>query len=177
MPFPWKSIWKVKAPRRVVFFLWSVAWGRILTCDNLMRRGHVMVGWCCLCRAAGESVDHLLLHCEVARVLWHCVFRAFGVAWVLPNQIPALLIGWWNWFGKHSSQVWNMVPHCLMWTLWRERNSRTFEDIEHPVGRLIETLFSSLFDWARVWGLTSSCSVGDFLESLDYSSTYSDSTL
>uniref|UniRef100_A0A2N9JAS3 DUF668 domain-containing protein n=1 Tax=Fagus sylvatica TaxID=28930 RepID=A0A2N9JAS3_FAGSY len=105
MPFPWKSIWKVKAPRRVVFFLWSVAWGRILTCDNLMRRGHVMVGWCCLCRAAGESVDHLLLHCEVARVLWHCVFRAFGVAWVLPNQIPALLIGWWNWFGKHSSQV------------------------------------------------------------------------
>uniref|UniRef100_A0A2N9EQD7 Reverse transcriptase domain-containing protein n=1 Tax=Fagus sylvatica TaxID=28930 RepID=A0A2N9EQD7_FAGSY len=175
--FPWKSIWKVKAPRRVVFFLWSVAWGRILTCDNLMRRGHVMAGWCCLCRAAGESVDHLLLHCEVARVLWHCVFRAFGVAWVLPNQIPALLIGWWNWFGKHSSQVWNMVPHCLMWTLWRERNSRTFEDIEHPVGRLIETLFSSLFDWARVWGLTSSCSVGDFLESLDFSSTYSDSTL
>ena len=175
--FPWKSIWKVKAPRRVVFFLWSVAWGRILTCDNLMRRGHVMAGWCCLCRAAGESVDHLRLHCDVARDLWHCVLHAFGVAWVLPNHIPALLFGWWNWFGKHSSQVWNMVPHCLMWTLWWERNSRTFEDIDHPVGRLIETLFSSLFDWARVWGLTSSCSVGNFLESLDFSSTSFDSAL
>jgi hypothetical protein len=135
-----------------------------------MRRGHVMAGWCCLYRADGESVDHLFLHCEVARELWHCVFRAFGVAWVLPDHIPALLFGWWNWFGKHSSQVWNLVPHCLMWTLWWERNSRTFEDIDHPVGRLIEILFSSLFDWARVWGLTSSCSVGDFLESLDFSS-------
>uniref|UniRef100_A0A2N9J7S2 Clp ATPase C-terminal domain-containing protein n=1 Tax=Fagus sylvatica TaxID=28930 RepID=A0A2N9J7S2_FAGSY len=44
VPFPWRSIWKVKAPRRIIFFLWSVAWGRILTCDNLMRRGHVMAG-------------------------------------------------------------------------------------------------------------------------------------
>uniref|UniRef100_A0A2N9F4W2 Reverse transcriptase domain-containing protein n=1 Tax=Fagus sylvatica TaxID=28930 RepID=A0A2N9F4W2_FAGSY len=37
--FPWKSIWRVKAPRRVSFFVWTAAWGRILTCDNLMKRG------------------------------------------------------------------------------------------------------------------------------------------
>ena len=28
--FPWRAIWKVKAPRRVSFFIWSVTWGRIL---------------------------------------------------------------------------------------------------------------------------------------------------
>ncbi len=38
--FPWKSIWRVKAPRRVYLFVWSVAWGKILTCDNLMRQGY-----------------------------------------------------------------------------------------------------------------------------------------
>ena len=122
-------------------------------------------------------MDHLFLHCAVARELWHWVFRAFGVAWVLPDHIPALLFGWWNWFGKHSSQVWNLIPHCLMWTLWWEQNSRTFEDIDHPVGRLIEVLFSSLFDWAKVWGLTASPSVGDFVESLDYSVIASSPTL
>uniref|UniRef100_A0A2N9FQN7 Reverse transcriptase zinc-binding domain-containing protein n=1 Tax=Fagus sylvatica TaxID=28930 RepID=A0A2N9FQN7_FAGSY len=37
--FPWKAIWRAKAPRRVSFFVWSAAWGKILTCDNLMRRG------------------------------------------------------------------------------------------------------------------------------------------
>jgi hypothetical protein len=37
--FPWKSIWKVKAPPRITFFLWVTAWGRILTVDNLRRRG------------------------------------------------------------------------------------------------------------------------------------------
>ena len=35
--FPWKSIWRVKAPPRVAFFIWTTALGRILTCDNLMR--------------------------------------------------------------------------------------------------------------------------------------------
>jgi hypothetical protein len=43
MIFPWKSIWRIKAPRRVSFFVWTTVWGKILTCDNLMR-GYVMVG-------------------------------------------------------------------------------------------------------------------------------------
>jgi hypothetical protein len=30
-----KGIWGVKAPRRVAFFVWMAAWGKILTCDNL----------------------------------------------------------------------------------------------------------------------------------------------
>jgi hypothetical protein len=42
--FPWKSVWKVKAPPRVAFFIWSAAWGKILTCDNLMRIGYTMAG-------------------------------------------------------------------------------------------------------------------------------------
>uniref|UniRef100_A0A2N9J7B6 Reverse transcriptase zinc-binding domain-containing protein n=1 Tax=Fagus sylvatica TaxID=28930 RepID=A0A2N9J7B6_FAGSY len=40
--FPWKCIWSVKAPPRVAFFMWTVAWGRILTCDNLKKKGIVM---------------------------------------------------------------------------------------------------------------------------------------
>jgi hypothetical protein len=32
---PWKSIWGVKAPRSVAFFVWTAAWGKILTCENL----------------------------------------------------------------------------------------------------------------------------------------------
>jgi hypothetical protein len=42
-----------------------------------------MVGWCSMCRCNGETVDHLLLHCPVARELWSFVFRLFGVDWVI----------------------------------------------------------------------------------------------
>ena len=36
--FPWKDIWKIKVPRRVSFFVWTVAWDKILTGDNLQVR-------------------------------------------------------------------------------------------------------------------------------------------
>jgi hypothetical protein len=35
--FPWKSIWRSKAPPRVAFFAWTAARGKILTLDNLRR--------------------------------------------------------------------------------------------------------------------------------------------
>uniref|UniRef100_A0A2N9G8A9 Reverse transcriptase zinc-binding domain-containing protein n=1 Tax=Fagus sylvatica TaxID=28930 RepID=A0A2N9G8A9_FAGSY len=91
--FPWRAIWRVKAPRRVSFFLWSAAWGKILTCDNLMRHGFNLASWCCMCQNAGETGPHLLIHCGMASDLWHLVLRSFGVLWVFPNNIADLLFG------------------------------------------------------------------------------------
>ena len=82
-----------------------------------------------MCRHCGESVDHLLLHCEMAYRLWSFVFITFGLSWVVPSSIPDLLFGWWNWLGKHSSQIWNLVPLCIFWCIWKEQNRRTFEDL------------------------------------------------
>ena len=144
--FPWKSIWRVKAPRRVSFFVWTAAHGRILTCDNLMKRGFVMAGWCCMCKCSGESVDHLLLHCEVVREVWNFLLRYFGVSWVFPATVSDLLFGWHNCWGKQSSLIWNLVAHCIMWTIWWERNCRIFEDKEHSVDRIIERVMGSLYD-------------------------------
>ena len=166
--FPWKGIWGVKAPPRVSFFMWTVAWGWILTCDNLKKKGFVLASWCCMCKNAEETVDHLLLHCWVARQLWNFVFLFVGIDWVLLLHVSNLLFGWWNWFGKRSSGVWNLIPSCLMWTIWRERNKRTFENMETPVAKVIEIFFVSLYDWSRAWGLTSSPFVGEFLASLAF---------
>ncbi len=143
--FPWRAIWRVKAPCRVSFFLWSTAWGRILTCDNLMRRGYTLVGWCCMCCNAGETGNHLLTHCTLASALWHLVLRSFGVPWVFPNSIADLLFGWFNCFGKHNCLVWNLVPLCLMWTVWRECNSCIFDDVDLSITKLEELFFGRLF--------------------------------
>ena len=72
--FPWKASWGVRVPRRVAFFTWSAAWGRILTADNLMRRGFQLAGRCYMCRCEGETISHLLLHCPIAMEMWSYVF-------------------------------------------------------------------------------------------------------
>ena len=74
------TIWRVKAPRRVSFFVWCVDWNKILTGDNLRLRRLNFVDWCIMCRHCGETVDHLLLHCEMAYRLWSFVFITFGLS-------------------------------------------------------------------------------------------------
>ena len=163
--FPWKGVWKVKAPRRVSFFVWTAVWDRILTGDNLRGRWD-FVDWCIMCHSNGETVDHLFLHCGNAYRLWSLVFRSFGFSWVLPRSIADTLFGWWNWPGKHLSYIWNLAPLCLMWCLWRERNRRTFENMDSLDDQLLASFSGTLFDWSRAWRLTSSDSLPMFLRSL-----------
>ena len=124
------------------------------------------VGVVCMCRCNGESVDHLLIHCSMAGVLWNFVFRSFGIQWVLAKQVVDLLGGWWNMLGNHTSEIWNLVPLCLMWTLWRECNRRTFEDVEKSASQLLDCFASLLFEWSCAWGFTSSTTVLHFISSL-----------
>ena len=73
-------------------------------------------------------MDHLLIHCPVAYSLWMRMLQVFGIQWVMPGLVKSLLFCWYNWFGKFSLDIWNMVPGCLMWVIWMERNRRSFED-------------------------------------------------
>jgi hypothetical protein len=41
-PFPWKSIWRIKALPRVAFLVWPTALGKIFTLDNLRKKNMVL---------------------------------------------------------------------------------------------------------------------------------------
>ena len=98
--FPWQSIWCVKVPKRVYFFLWTAARGGILTIDNLVKN-LPLVNWCCLCQHDEETVDHLLLYCKFAHALWSEVFLMFGFQWVMANTIVSLLFAWRGIWYRH----------------------------------------------------------------------------
>jgi hypothetical protein len=89
-----ESIWRVKTPAQVVFFVWTAALEKILTIDNLRKQHIMVVKWCCLCKKSGKSIDQLLLHCEVARELWNSIYNLFRVVWVMPRRVIDLLNSW-----------------------------------------------------------------------------------
>ena len=105
-----------------------------------------------MCKSNSESVDHLFLHCPVALELWDMVFGLFGVYWVMPMFVIGLFACWQGRFGlHHNGYIWKVVPHYLMWCIWKERNSRCFEDNERSMPDLKLLFFKTLLDWFFVW--------------------------
>jgi hypothetical protein len=84
-----------------------------------------------MCKVDGESMDHLFFHCALAREIWTMVFSLFGMHWVMLRRIVDVLACWKGRLGRHKNRIiWDTIPHCVMWCVWRERNARTFEDCE-----------------------------------------------
>jgi hypothetical protein len=160
--FPWKSIWQSRVPYKVAFFTWLVAQGKILTIDNLRHRRIWVLDWCFMCKRAGESVSHLMLHCEYAQELWSMIFCMFGISWVMPQTTYALLQCWRRKGPAHL--IWNAIPSCLMWLLWRERNQRAFEDSERHFAELKLILLHTLVEWIAAVSWLSFPSVFAFID-------------
>jgi hypothetical protein len=80
--------------------------------------------------------------------------------------VAELLFSWWNGLGRHSSDIWNLVPACLMWSIWKERNQRIFEDVFKADDQLLEGFILNLFDWSKAWGFSSCTSIPEFISSL-----------
>ena len=118
-----------------------------------------------MCKCSNETVDHLFFHCLVALEMWDMVFGLFGVCWVMPMSVVELFACWQGRFGRHrNGDIWMVVPHCLMWCIWKERNSRCFEDNERSMPDLKLLFFRTLMDWFSVWRHHLFSSFLDFLD-------------
>jgi len=125
-----------------------------------------------MCKKHGESVDHLLLHCDVARIVWSSFYRLFGVEWVMPSSVVDLLSAWGTLLGRGPvHRMWKQVPLCVLWGLWREKNSRLFEDVEVQVGALCKKVFNMLYLWVSAHSL-GSMPYADFLLSCSFQSSF-----
>ena len=168
--FPWKSVRQTQAPPRAIFFVWSAALGKILTLDNLKRRQVFVTNRSCMCKRSEDTVDHLLLHCEVAYALWSAFFGRFGLSWVMLRRVSDLLACRWSTGRRESAGVWKMMPTCFFWCRWRERNNRSFEDLEGSLEDILSSCFHTLYLWTVAHIFPVSISYNDFLVHFSLSS-------
>ena len=97
------------------------------------------------------------------------VLGLFGVSWVMPHSVLGLLWCWQGSFDHHrNGYIWSIIPHCLLWCLWRERNSRCFEDTERSIPDLKLLFFRTLRDWLFALQDKSFPSFIDFLDSCNF---------
>ena len=92
--FPYRLIWNSVTPPKMGIFSWEAAWGKILTLDNLKRRGVAFANRCFMCEEEEETIDHLLIHCKSAKMLWDLFLTMVGISWVFPHSVFHTLLAW-----------------------------------------------------------------------------------
>ena len=148
--FPWNIIWSPCVPTKVGFFAWEALWGKVLTLDQLKRGGWPIANRCFLCCTEKESINHILIHCSKARVLWELVFALFGVMWILPLLARDTFLGWHGSFvRKKRRKAWMATPLCLFWSIWKERNRIAFENEDLSIQRMKYSFVCNRWSWSK----------------------------
>jgi hypothetical protein len=66
----WNRIWKLNVPPKVKVFWWRVL-HEFLPAKLVLYQRHIeQTTFCDLCGTEQESIQHILIHCTVARVFW-----------------------------------------------------------------------------------------------------------
>ena len=114
---------------KICFFPWEAVWGKILTLDRLKKRAFAFANRSYLCHECKETMDHLLILCKKMRLLWELLFSLFRISWVSRDTVWDSLISWDNcWVRKKWRKMWQAVPPCLFWSLWKARNGVALRD-------------------------------------------------
>ena len=92
--FPVKGVWVSSDLTKTAFFAYEATWGKVITLDNLQRRGWQLPNKCYLCENAEETVLHILLHRPIAKILWDLTLSLLGIQWVFPKKVKEVLVSW-----------------------------------------------------------------------------------
>ena len=61
---------------------------------------------CFLCEEE-ETIDHLLVHCNCARMLWDLFLAIVGYSWIFPSLVCQTLLTWQGiHVGKKRKKIW-----------------------------------------------------------------------
>lgn len=147
--FPYKAIWNNEVPTKINFFIWLAAHDRIITIDKFVDWGFHHVNKCLLCGNAEENVKHLMFECSFSRRIWSSLLPSHGINGPLPSTVLNLMQVWASLKeDDDDKEVWSLIPAAALWSIWNERNHRTFEEISKTVEQVCQNARSLLLSWA-----------------------------
>jgi len=116
-----ETIWKSKAPLKVIAFTWKLFLDRIPTRNNLALRNCLPAEestLCVLCGRTEESSNHLFLHCIFAEKVWESVMKWLDFSFITP---PNLFVHWACWCNegrnKKIRKGYAMIWHATIWVI------------------------------------------------------------
>ncbi|KAG5568097.1 hypothetical protein H5410_064887, partial [Solanum commersonii] len=97
-----------------------------------------------------ETVNHLFLHCKWTDQLWQMFIQKRKIKWTKPGSIIEVL-QCWNRDGNagKNEKRWRIVPACIWWTIWKERNQRCFEGKQNNIQKIKANCLGLYYFWCK----------------------------
>ncbi|WMV29123.1 hypothetical protein MTR67_022508 [Solanum verrucosum] len=70
--------------------------------------------------------------------------------WSMPEHTADLLSCWIRRGGsKTQKKWWRIIPHCIWWTIWKERNQRCFEGKQNNIQKIKTNFLGLYYFWCK----------------------------
>ena len=104
----WSKIWDIKSWPKVTTFLWLVLHRRILTWENLIKRGSIGPSQCHLCKTHEENMEHILNQCPLANHLWTNIASLYKRTDRCPDNVTNTMENWHKHHFQNPilNQIW-----------------------------------------------------------------------
>lgn len=123
-----EAVWKIPTAPKIKTFIWRAVSNAIPVGELLVKRGIKMDPVCQACGFQGESTNHIIFHCSVARQVWALAnvpypengfdkvshFSNFHTLMLMMKNVSI------------PEEVRNSIP-WIVWYLWKFRNGILFE--------------------------------------------------
>ncbi|XP_056694952.1 uncharacterized protein [Spinacia oleracea] len=149
-----KGLWKSVVPHRVEIFAWLAILGKINTRLKLANIGIIPINeaQCILCGLCPEDCSHLLIHCPLSWQLWCWWLNLWGIQWSLPSNLRDTFNQWAHpHHGAFFKKVWLASFFIIIWTIWKERNNRIFQNSSMSLPQLQDLVLLRLSWWIKGW--------------------------
>ncbi|XP_074304751.1 uncharacterized protein LOC141639547 [Silene latifolia] len=133
-----RAVWNKAVVPKHSFIVVLAMQGKLATIDQLTIRGMHLVNRCVLCKAASEDHQQLFFQCNYSSHVWKHLLDWMGLRGRSMRFKTEL-----HWIAhrrhrRHWKFLW--VTSCmtaLVYSIWEERNSRIFNNVEHAVEHVI----------------------------------------
>jgi hypothetical protein len=118
-----KKVWDPLGLPKVNFFRWVLMHRKILTEENMAKRGFIGPHRCPMCFQALEMMDHLFVDCPFTQEVWKIALQ--GLNATAPRQISMVeLFSSWKACYPQDTQssptwrrIWQAIPKYICWKL------------------------------------------------------------
>ena len=127
-------------------FKWLVLHNRILTWENLRKRGFIGPSRCHLYQVKEETTNHLLNECNYTTEMWDWATDIFRQSNKTRGNISATISNWNESYIENEmvNLCWNLMLRMIIWEIWKERNRCIFKNEILPEGKLKEAIISQI---------------------------------